>query len=250
MEKPSFLDFQVDHMTLLLDPKMYNLSYVVFRLIFGVGAEDLLYDKRKEWTPGKGDESMTFAVRVGQGKNVKKEIADTIIAVVQPTEPAGQRSHVREMLSEHRAAAHWQHIALRTPDLLAFHDHALKRGVQFITPVLKDEEEDLIQVFSGEWFFPGSPASGVFFEFLQRNPSDSQVKMLAERNREAWFRDEVFMGLYGEKENEYRSGKVTPFLPVALFEQIHERVGHKNVWEITDEDFRECEKMMKKHAPV
>jgi hypothetical protein len=245
-EKPAFLDFQVDHMTILLDPKLYNVAYAVFRIIFGIGPKDLLYEKRKEWTPGAGEESMTFAVRIGEGKKVSKDLMHTIIAVVQPTEPKHQKSHVRDMLTEHRAAAHWQHIALRTSDLLAFHQHALKRGVQFITPVLKDESEDLIQVFSGEWYFPGSPASGVFFEFLQRNPSQDQMKMLADRNREAWFRDKTFLGLYGEKENEYRSGKVTPFLPVPLFEQLHERVGNKKLWDISDADIRDCEQIMLK----
>ncbi len=103
-------------------------------------------------------------------------------------------------------------------------------------------------MFSGEWYFPGSPASGMFFEFLQRDPSPQQVKMLADRNREAWFRDKTFLGLYGEKENEYRSGKVTPFLPEKLFEQIYERVGHKKVFEITDADMNDCEQAMMKFA--
>ncbi len=50
--KPSFMNFAVDHMTMLFHPKLYNLSYVVFRIIFGTGPEDVLYEKktgRKKW---------------------------------------------------------------------------------------------------------------------------------------------------------------------------------------------------------
>lgn len=192
---------------------------------------------------------MTYAVRLGQGKeNRPKEMDNTIIAVVQPSEPKDQSSHVREMLDGHSAAAHWQHIALRTDDLLAFHDHATSRGVNFITPILKDEGDDLIQVFSGEWYFPGIKPSGMFFEFLQRNPSDDMVKLLEERNRESWFRDKTFLGLYGEKETEYQKGEVTPFVPFELFNQIHERVGSKKLWEISEDDLKACDDMMVEFA--
>lgn len=235
-QKPPFLNFQMDHMTLLLEPKMYNVAYAIFRVIFGVTSDDILYEKRREWIPGKGEESMTFAVRIGSGAQETAELNQTIFAVVQPTEPNSEPSHVREMLKTHRAAAHWQHVALRTPDLLAFHRHALERGVNFITPVLKDEREDLIQVFSGEWFFPGMAPSGVFFEFVQRNPSEELVKKLEQRNRESWFRDSTFLGLYGEKEREYQSGKVTPFLDEALFLKLEERLGKRKLWEISDAD--------------
>jgi len=167
-----FLNFAVDHMTLLVQPPMYNVAHVIFRVVLGCGTDDVLYEKRKEWVEGAGEKSMTFAMRLGQGEMTAPEMRSAIVAVVQPSEPDGQKSHVRDMLNDHRAAAHWQHIALRTPDLLAFHRHALERGINFITPVLRDESEDVIQVFSGEWYHPGSPASGMFFEFLQRNPSD------------------------------------------------------------------------------
>ena len=77
-------------------------------------------------------------MQVGQGGESKQELDNTMIAVVQPSEPKKMRSHVREMLDGHRAAAHWQHIALRTPDLLSFHKYAEERGVNFITPVLRE----------------------------------------------------------------------------------------------------------------
>jgi hypothetical protein len=246
--KKSFLNFEVDHMTLLLQPDLYKVSYLAFNTIFGVGPEDILYDKRKEWVPGQGEQSMTYAVCVGRGANKNPELNNTIIAVVQPTEPKGQGSHVREMLDGHQSAAHWQHIALRTPDLLAFHEHALERGVQFITPILKDEEEDLIQVFSGEWYFPGIKASGMFFEFLQRNPSEDNVKKVQEMNRESWFRDKTFLGLYGEKEREYASGEVTPFLKFDLFNLLLKEFNHKQIWEITPADFKRAEDMMIEHT--
>lgn len=242
----NFLDFQVDHMTLLVDPAMYRVAYLAFRVVFGVRPEDLLYEKRRPAAGGREEVSMTFAARIGgrDGAPEAPALRDTIIAVVQPSEPPTERSHVREMLAAHSAAAHWQHIALRTPDLLAFHEHALARGVNFITPILRDADEDLIQVFSGEWFFPGSPASAVFFEFVQREPNQALLKKLEERNRESWFRDKTFLGLYQEKENEYRSGKVKPFLDEDLFRRLEALVQGKQVWQISEDDVARAEKVM------
>lgn len=248
MSKKSFLNFEVDHMTLLLQPDLYKVSYLAFNTIFGVGPEDILYDKRKEWVKGQGEQSMTYAICVGRGANKNPELNNTIFAIVQPTEPKEQGSHVREMLDGHESAAHWQHVALRTPDLLAFHEHAVERGVQFITPILKDDEEDLIQVFSGEWYIPGMKPSGVFFEFLQRNPSAESEKKIQEMNRETWFRDKTFLGLYGEKEREYASGEVTPFLRFDLFNLLLKEFNHKQIWEITPSDMQRAEDMMIEHT--
>ena len=242
--KHSFQNFQVDHMTLLLQPQLYNVAYLAFNVIFGVGPDDLLYEKRKEWIPGQGEQSMTYAVCLGSGASKDESLNKTIVAVVQPSEPKSQSSHVREMLNSGQSAALWQHIALRTPDLLAFHKHASDRGVQFITPILKDDADNLIQVFSGEWYFPGIKPSGMFFEFLQRNPSESSLKDLEAQNGESWFRDKTFLGLYGEKESEYKSGAVTPFLSFELFEILTREIGSKKLWEMTPADFRRCEDIM------
>jgi hypothetical protein len=242
--KHSFQNFQVDHMTLLLQPRLYNVAYVAFNVIFGVTPEDLLYEKRKEWVKGAGEESLTYAVKLGESSKDDKAKNKTIIAVVQPSEPASQPSHVREMLNSHNSAAMYQHIALRTNDLLAFHKFASERGVQFITPILKDEDEDIIQVFSGEWYFPGMRASSMFFEFLQRKPSPEHLNALQSANKELWFRDETFLGLYGEKEREYQSGKITPFLDFELFEKIENEIKGLKVWEITPDHIQRCEDMM------
>ena len=241
--KPKFLNFTVDHMTLLLHPKLYTVAYTVFRIIFGTTPDDLLYEKRRKLDGGK-EVSMTFATCIGEWEAQARDPLKTIIAVVQPSEPAHQSSHVREMLDGHNQVAHWQHIALRTPDLIAFYDHALKRGVQFVTPILKDEQENLIQVFSGEWFFPGSKPSGLFFEFLQRNPSDNELAKLQAANKQSWFRDQTFLGLYGEKEAEYQSGKVRPFLTDELFHAISKKLEGKQVWEVTDADLAEIDALM------
>jgi hypothetical protein len=250
-QKPAFLNFAVDHMTLLLHPKLYTVAYAIFRIIFGVIPEDILYEKRR---PKKGDSpetSMTFASRIGEWKSSQNDSLSTIIATVQPSEPLDEPSHVRDMLDGHQNVAHWQHIALRTPDLIAFHKHAVDHGVQFVTPILKDEHENLIQVFSGEWYFPGSKASGMFFEFLQRDPSDDAVAEVQRANKQSWFRDETFMGLYVEKEREYRSGKVIPFLHEDLFAAITQEIGKKQVWEISESDLANIKKLMmdfaKKH---
>lgn len=242
--KHSFQNFQVDHMTLLLQPRLYNVAYVAFNVIFGVTPEDLLYEKRKEWVKGEGEKSLTYAVKLGEAEKDSKSKNKTIIAVVQPSEPENQPSHVREMLNSHNSAAMYQHIALRTNDLLAFHKFASERGVQFITPILKDEEEDIIQVFSGEWYFPGMRASSMFFEFLQRKPPQETVDALNTANKELWFRDETFLGLYGEKEREYQSGKITPFLDFDLFEKIENEIKGLKVWEMTQDHMQRCEDMM------
>ena len=233
MKKQPFHNFVVDHMTFLVEPALYKTTYALFRIIFGVSKTDLLYEKRRP-LPGGKQASMTFASRVGQEYNSKLK-AQTIIAVVQPSEPEGQSSHVRTMLKNRGGSCHWQHIALRTPDLLGFHEYCVERGVNFITPVLKDAEEDLIQVFSGEWMLPGAKPTATFFEFVQRDPSAATLKQIATASRrEAWFRDKVFLGLYGEKENEYRRGKVTPFIDDALSKKIAERLAPLDLWDISD----------------
>jgi hypothetical protein len=103
-------------------------------------------------------------------------------------------------------------------------------------------------VFSGEWYFPGAKPSAMFFEFVQRNPSDDLIKKLEERNRQSWFRDDTFLGLYGEKETEYQSGKVRPFIDFELFEQIRTKLGRKEVYAITEADLKEIESLMISYA--
>ncbi|WII72960.1 hypothetical protein QJS83_03625 [Bdellovibrio sp. 22V] len=245
MTKKPFMNFTVDHMTMLLHPKLYTLSYAVFRIIFGTTPDDLLYEKKRAGKNGAKDVSMTYATRVGEWQpRGDKDPLNTIFAIVQPSEPEGTPSHVRQMLDGHENVAHLQHVALRTPDLIAFHKHCVERGVQFVTPILKDDHENLIQVFSGEWFLPGGKPSGFFFEFLQRDPSDNELAQIQKANKQSWFRDETFLGLYDEKEREYQSGKVLSFLSPELFNAIMEKIGHKQVFEITEQDLNEVEQLM------
>ena len=243
-KKYPFLNFTVDHMTMHVVPDMYNATYIIFRTLFGVSKEDVIYEKRKEWASDQGEESMTFAVKIGQGIIGDLSLQNTIVALVKPSEPKNMPSHSRKLLQEHKADVHWQHIALRTSDLLAFHRYALERGVNFITPIMKDQDEDVIQVFSGEWFLPHSNPSGVFFEFTQRNPTPELLKKLEEHNRESWFRDKTFLGLYSEKERESQKNEVTPFIDHALFLAIQDPVKNKKLWEITEDDVNKTEKIM------
>lgn len=191
-----------------------------------------------------------FDLRCSSWRGDKDDKAQnkTIFAVVQPSEPKTQPSHVREMLDSHNSAALWQHIALRTSDLLTFHKFALERGVNFITPILKDDQDDLIQVFSGEWFYPGIRSSAMFFEFVQRKPSAESLEALKEANRELWFRDKTFLGLYGEKEQEYQSGNVVPFLDFELFELIEKEIEGLKIWQISQEIIDRCEQVMINYA--
>lgn len=246
--KKNFCNLVVDHMTFLVDPRFYNVTYALFRIVFGVDAAGIIYDKRRRWPGDAEEKSMTFASRIGTYQDKGKNMANSIIAVVQPTEPRAQGSHVRDILHNRGGSSHWQHIALRTPDLLGFHRHALSLGVNFITPILKDADEDLIQVFSGEWNLPDAPPSGIFFEFVQRDPNPALLKKLASANRQAWFRDKTFLGLYQEKENEYRSGKVRPFIDEELFLSIEGLLKDKPLWRISSTDLKNVESIMKKHA--
>jgi len=88
----------------------------------------------------------------------------------------------------------------------------------------------------------------MFFEFVQRNPSPAAMKRLEDRNRESWFQDKTFLGLYGEKEREYQSGSVTPFIDDALFHQLAAILGAKKMWEISEDDIRRCEEAMLVHG--
>jgi len=247
MKKQPFHNFVVDHMTFLVEPELYKTTYALFRIVLGVSREDLIYEKRSSW-PGIKPASMTFASRIGVERDAKVP-NQAIIAVVQPTEPETQSSHVRTMLKNRGGGCHWQHIALRTPDLLGFHKFCLERGVNFITPVLKDAEDDLIQVFSGEWMTPGGRPTATFFEFVQRDPSPELLKQLeTASNREAWFRDKTFLGLYGEKENEYKRGKATPFIPDELSSKIAARLRDVELWDIGDDLLDKVEADMLEHA--
>jgi hypothetical protein len=248
MKKEPFHNFIVDHMTFLVEPDLYKTTYALFRIIFGVSKEDLIYEKRSNWPGQKKPASMTFASRLGVESNARVP-AQTIVAVVQPTEPKGKSSHVRTMLKNRGGGCHWQHIALRTPDLVAFHRFALARGVNFITPILKDADEDLIQVFSGEWMVPGGKPTATFFEFVQRDPSAELLKQLeTSSNREAWFRDKTFLGLYGKKEQEYQRGKAVPFIDDALSKKIAARLKGHEVFEVEEAQLEKIEADMLEHA--
>lgn len=248
MRKQPFHNFVVDHMTFLVEPDLYKTTYALFRIVFGVSREDLIYEKRSNWPGQKRPSSMTFASRLGVEKDARVP-SQTIVAVVQPTEPEGRSSHVRQMLKNRGGGCAWQHIALRTPDLLAFHRFAVARGVNFITPILKDAEEDLIQTFSGEWMVPGGKPTATFFEFVQRDPSPELLRQLeTAANREAWFRDKTFLGLYGRKENEYKRGKVTPFIDDKLAKAIAAKLKGLEVWEIEDPLLDEIEALMLDYA--
>lgn len=241
--KYPFLNFQVDHMAMHAEKDLYSTAYLFYRIIFGASKEDILYTKNVKWQ-NSDEESMTYAVRIGKGPIGPKELQNTVIAMIQPSEPENQPSHVRNNLRSHNAACLWMHIAIRTPDLLSFHKYATERGVNFITPIMTDADEDLIQVFSGEWYLPGGKPSGTFFEFVQRDVNEALIKKVDEHNRETWFRDTTFLGLYQEKEREYESGIVTPFIDHELFEQIHSIIKNKKFWEINEEDVVKAENIM------
>ncbi|MBI4060053.1 MAG: hypothetical protein HY403_01350, partial [Elusimicrobia bacterium] len=245
MKKRPFHNFVVDHMTFLVEPELYKTTYALFRIILGVSREDLIYEKRSNWPGQKKPASMTFASRVGIERNPSVP-NQAIIAVVQPTEPRTRGSHVRTMLRNRGGGCHWQHIALRTPDLVGFHRFCLERGVNFITPILKDAEEDLIQVFSGEWKLPGAKPSGIFFEFVQRQPNPAVLKRV--EARQAFFRDKTFLGLYQLKEDEYRSGKIQPIIDDALFDKIEAQIAGKGVAQLDDKVLESVETAMIDYA--
>lgn len=241
--RPSF-NLVADHMTLLVDPPLYKLFYLLSRVVFGVSRKGVVYEKRKRWPGAKAESSMTFALDLGDAYRERSKFARTMLAVVQPTEPATQSSHVREMLAQHKTAAHLQHVALRTPDLFAFHAHAKARGMNFITPVMHDGDEDLLQVFSGELYPPGGRPTGLFFEFVQRTLSKRAMDLVKRQDRQSFFKDRTFLGLYGEKEREYQSGRVTPILDEELAKRLQRELEPIELWDISETDLERCERIM------
>ena len=84
MKKQPFQNLVVDHMTFLVEPRFYKVTYALFRIVLGVDLEDVIYNKRRVWPGEKEEKSMTFAARVGKYEG-KKGLDSSIIAVVQPT---------------------------------------------------------------------------------------------------------------------------------------------------------------------
>jgi hypothetical protein len=91
---------------------------------------------------------------------------------------------------------------------------------------------------------PGAKPSGFFFEFLQRDPSDDELATIQKANKQSWFRDETFLGLYDEKEREYQSGNVLSFLPKDVMAALLKYLEGKEVYEITEADLEACDKIM------
>src|SRR5438874_1117564 len=114
--KKSYLNLVVDHTTIFVEPRSYNVTYALFRVVFGVAPEDVLYNKRLKWPGEKEEKSLTFASRIGRYEN-RPGLDNAIIAIVEPTEPPSQSSHVRTILKNRGGSIHCFHIALRTPDL-------------------------------------------------------------------------------------------------------------------------------------
>lgn len=248
MTRPRF-NMVADHITMLVEPALYKTFYAIARVVFGAPAEGIVYEKRKRWPGAKSESSLTFATDLGDAfKEKGARMARTMLAVVQPTEPASQRSHVREMLRQHDAGAHFQHVALRTPDLFAFYEHAKARGVNFITPIMHEDDEDLLQVFSGELYVPGGRPSGLFFEFVQRTFSRKALDLVKRQDRQSFFKDRTFLGLYDEKEREYQRGEVTPFLDHELTRAIQRDLDKIPLWEIREADVDRIERVMLEYA--
>lgn len=280
--QPPFGNFEWDHGTTIMDSALYPVFYFFLRIILCVPADrtGIVYDVQTNWRDGH-TESMTYAAKLGGvwtdkdeeqfkalkrlvGSNIdttflyelgrfyeyfkqKREadlLRNTLLAAVQPSEPSDMASHVRQMLTQHSACAHVQHLAFKTPDLRGFYDHAMARGVQFVTPILYDDKNDLAQIFTGEFFHPWiETPSAFFFEFVERHPNADLVKEGTE-NREVFFRDKTFLSLYGYKQAEYESGNIVPIFSFPLFRELHALVGHKKFWEITENDVLAAEKLM------
>lgn len=281
-KKPYFANFEHDHTTVDVDPILYNVFYLyVLRILLCVPADrsGIVYDVPMKWRDNH-TESMTYAANLGgtwtdadeeqfkrleqvfeadmetpQGfwvqfyeyfkqKREADMLRNMMLALVQPSEPSDMFSHIRQILDRHSTSAHVEHIALKTPDLRAFYAHALARSAQFVTPILYDEKNDLVQVFGGEFFHPWSKTpSGLFLEFVERRPNP-ELRKEGITNREVFFRDKTFLALYGYKQTEYESKAVVPFIPPEMFRELHVLVGSKKWWDIAEDDVVIAEKLM------
>jgi hypothetical protein len=66
--------------------------------------------------------------------------------------------------------------------------------------------------------------------------------------RQVFFRDKTFLGLYQEKENEYQSGKVMPFIDDALFLKLEQLLEPVKAWEIGEKELEKAEQLMLDYA--
>lgn len=279
--KPHFANFEHDHSTLHVDPILYNVFYLLLRIHLCVpaGRDGIVYDVQMKWRDDH-TESMTYAANLGGAWTEKDEeqfraleqlmgadprtlqgfwakfyayfkqkresdiLRNMMLAVVQPSERSDMASHVRQTLDEHSTCAHVQHIAFKTPDIRGFYEYAIARGAQFVTPLLYDEKNDLIQVFAGELYHPWSKKpSALFPEFVERRPNP-ELREEGRNNREIFFRDGTFLSLYGYKQAEHESGNIVPYFPPELFRELYALVGHKKWWDITEDDVVLAEKLM------
>lgn len=180
-------------------------------------------------------------------------LRNLLFAFVQPSEPDDMTSHVRTMLKKLSTSFHVQHHAIKTSNLKKFYDHAQGLGVNFVTPILYDDKDDLIQVFTGELYHPKSKeSSAYFFEVVERKPNP-EMRREATENREKFFRDKTFLSLYGAKEEEYRKNSynlapIEPFIDFELYEQLYHYVGKMKHWEITEHHVIRAEEMMREYA--
>ncbi|MFB6350174.1 MAG: hypothetical protein ABEK29_00060 [Bradymonadaceae bacterium] len=89
----------------------------------------------------------------------------------------------------------FQHIALRIEGgpIDEYRELTEKLGVNYITPLLYDEGDNLLQMFTGSLFRSSNPAAGPFIEINQRMD-------MTDKDREH-FNHQTVQGLYSSIEN-------------------------------------------------
>lgn len=91
--------------------------------------------------------------------------------------------------------------------------------------------------------YPGIRSSGMFLNSFKED--QVLIAFWQSRKQTASYGLEIkHSRLYGEKEREYQSGNVTPFLDFALFEKIENEIKGLKIWEITPDHIQRCEDMM------
>ncbi len=178
-------------MTLLTEPELYKITYALFprrlrrrprghhlreapALARGPAGEAILHDLRLD---------ARRALREAASKSSNADASSPSSS--RPSPPTQQRPTCATILEEQRRrlplAAH-RSADRRTS--MAFHrQFALERGVNFITPILKDADEDLIQVFSGEWMVPGGPPDRLLLRVRPAGRPERRAAEAARGNR-------------------------------------------------------------------
>jgi hypothetical protein len=248
MTRKPFQNLVVDHITTLCHPSFYPIMYIIDRVIFGVPKEGIIYHIPDPDTAKPDSRSLTYAASLG--KLTRLSVFDqTLSARVQPGDPDVPSAHVWRMLEGKYSSrgVHTQHIAYRSKDVCTLVEHARSYGMNFVTPLCHEEDQNFIQIFTGEFYGPETEP-GTFLEFVQREVDAEVLRRVEECNRETFFRDRAFMQIFQAKEDEEKTGIISPILDFELQALLNTKVVRGRQVPRFEDDLELAAEIMQQYA--